>query len=44
LRPGFAADVVLLEAADWRHVAYHLGGDIVHAVVEGGAVTFRRTA
>ena len=44
LRPGFAADVVLLEAADWRHVAYHLGGDIVHTVVEGGAVTFRRTA
>ena len=44
LLPGFAADVVLIEAADWRHVAYHLGGDIVHAVVEGGAVTFRRTA
>ena len=41
---GFAADIVLLDAPDWRHVAYHLGGDIVHTVVEGGAVTFRRTA
>lgn len=44
LAPGFAADVVLLDAPDWRHVAYHLGGDIVHSVVEGGAVVFRRTA
>ena len=25
-RPGFAADIVLLDAPDWRHVAYHLGG------------------
>ncbi len=44
LTPGFAADVVLLDAADWRHVAYHLAGDIVHTVVESGAVTFRRSA
>ena len=44
LRPGFAADVVLLDASDWRHVAYHLAGDVVHTVVERGAVTFRRTA
>lgn len=44
LSPGFAADVVLLEAADWRHVAYHLAGDVVHTVIESGAVVFRRTA
>jgi imidazolonepropionase len=44
LRAGFAADVVLLDASDWRHVAYHLAGDVVHTVVEGGAVAFRRTA
>jgi imidazolonepropionase len=44
LRPGLAADIVLLDAADWRHVAYHLAGEIVHTVVEGGAVTFRRSA
>ena len=44
LQPGFAADIVLLDAPDWRHVAYHLAGDIVHTVIEGGAVAFRRTA
>lgn len=44
LSPGFAADLVLLDAPDWRHVAYHLAGDVVHTVIEGGAVVFRRTA
>ena len=44
LAPGFTADVVLLDATDWRHVAYHLAGDVVHTVIEGGAVMFRRTA
>ena len=36
LAPGFAADVVLLDAPDWRYLAYHLGGDVVGAVVRGG--------
>ena len=44
LAPGFNADIVLLDATDWRHVAYHLAGDVVHAVFEGGAEVFRRTA
>ncbi len=44
LRPGFAADVVLVDAPDWRHLAYHLAGDVVHTVVEGGAVVGGRTA
>jgi imidazolonepropionase len=44
LEPGYAADVVLLDTPDWRHVAYHLAGDVVHTVVEEGAVAFRRTA
>lgn len=44
LSAGFSADIVLLDATDWRHVAYHLGGDIVHTVIEGGAVVYRRTA
>lgn len=44
LQPGLAADIVLLDAPDWRHVAYHLAGDIVHTVVEGGVVTFLRSA
>ncbi len=29
---------VLLDAPDWRHVAYHLAGDVVHTVLEAGAV------
>jgi imidazolonepropionase len=33
---GLAADLVLLDAPDWRYLAYHLGGDIVHQVVVGG--------
>jgi imidazolonepropionase len=36
LAPGYAADLVLLETPDWRHLAYHLGGDLVAAVVKGG--------
>ena len=36
LAPGYAADLVLLETPDWRHLAYHLGGDIVSAVVKDG--------
>ena len=35
-RRGFAADVVLLDAPDWRHLAYHLAGDVVHTVIESG--------
>ena len=33
---GFRADIVLLDAPDWRYLAYHLGGDIVDAVVLAG--------
>jgi len=39
LVPGFAADAVLLDAPDWRHLAYHLGGDLVHTVLLRGAPT-----
>jgi imidazolonepropionase len=38
LAPGYAADAVLLDAPDWRHVAYHLGGDLVRTVVVGGEI------
>jgi imidazolonepropionase len=38
LAPGYAADLVLLDAPDWRHLAYHLGGAHVAAVVEGGQI------
>jgi imidazolonepropionase len=37
IAPGYDADLVLLDAPDWRYVAYHLGGNYVAAVVLGGA-------
>jgi imidazolonepropionase len=36
LAPGFVADIVLLDAPDWRYLAYHLGGDVVARVVVEG--------
>ncbi len=44
LAPGFDADLVLLDATDWRYLAYHLGGALVHTVIERGAVSWRRAA
>ena len=41
---GFAADLTLLDAPDWRYLAYHLGGDLVAAVVKDGAVAWTRAA
>jgi imidazolonepropionase len=38
LAPGYDADLVLLDAPDWRHLAYHLGGDLVATVVRAGEV------
>ena len=43
LAPGCAADIVLVEAPDWRHLAYHLGGDVVALVVRDGAVAWTRS-
>lgn len=37
LAPGYRADVVLLDAPDWRYLAYHLGGRLVSDVVLGGS-------
>jgi imidazolonepropionase len=42
IAPGFDADIVLLEAPDWRHLAYHLGGDLVRAVIRKGEVLLSR--
>ena len=42
LAPGYAADAVLLDAPDWRYVAYHLGHDHVSIVVRCGAVAWPR--
>jgi imidazolonepropionase len=37
IAPGFDADLVLLDAPDWRYLAYHLGGDVVARTILGGA-------
>ncbi len=42
LAQGYRADLVLLDAPDWRHLAYHLAGDVVHTVVHEGRVAFSR--
>jgi imidazolonepropionase len=39
---GLRADLVLIEAPDWRYLAYHLAGDLVAAVIRGGLVAYRR--
>jgi imidazolonepropionase len=38
LAPGYDADLALLDAPDWRYLAYHLGGDVVKTVVRKGEV------
>jgi imidazolonepropionase len=37
LAPGYAADLVLIEAPDWRYLAYHLGASLVAEIVLQGA-------
>ncbi len=42
LAPGYRADAVLLDAPDWRYLAYHLGHDHVALVLRAGEVAWRR--
>jgi imidazolonepropionase len=42
IAPGFDADLVLLDAPDWRYLAYHLGGDALVTVIQGGRVAWAR--
>jgi imidazolonepropionase len=42
LAPGYDADVVLLDAPDWRYLGYHLGGRVVSAVVADGRLAWSR--
>jgi imidazolonepropionase len=44
LARGFDADIVLVAADDWRHLVYHLGGDVVHTVVRGGRIAWTARA
>lgn len=34
--PGYDGDIVLLDADDWRHASYHLGGRVVAAAYKRG--------
>src|SRR5436190_8191568 len=36
LAPGYRADLVLLDAPDWRYLAYHLGGNLVERTIVAG--------
>jgi imidazolonepropionase len=36
LAPGFQSDLVLLDAPDWRYLAYHLGANLVRTVILRG--------
>jgi imidazolonepropionase len=42
LAPGYDADILVIDAPDWRYLSYHLGGDLVHTVVVGGVVAYSR--
>ena len=42
IAPGFDADLLLLDAPDWRHLAYHLAGDVIATVIQGGRVVWAR--
>jgi imidazolonepropionase len=38
LAPGYRADVLVIDAPDWRYLAYHLGGDRFAARIKSGRV------
>jgi imidazolonepropionase len=38
LAPGYKADLLLLDAPDWRYIAYHLGGDRFATKIKSGRV------
>jgi len=40
LQPGFMADLLILDAQDYRHLAYRFGANIVQTVIKRGQVVF----
>ena len=40
IAPGYDADLVLVADEDWRHLAYHLAGPVVHSVVSAGLIAW----
>jgi imidazolonepropionase len=44
IAPSYDADLVLVGADDWRHLAYHLGGPVIETVVAGGRIAWESRA
>jgi imidazolonepropionase len=42
IAPGCTADIVLVDAPDWRHLAYHFAGTLVATVIKDGQVEWTR--
>lgn len=42
IAPGRRGDLVLLDAPDWRHLAYHFAGDVVRTVIREGRIVHAR--
>ncbi len=42
IAPGLRADLLLIDAPDWRYLAYHLAADIVSVVIRDGSIAHRR--
>ncbi|MBC7260466.1 MAG: imidazolonepropionase [Chloroflexi bacterium] len=40
LQPGFAADLVILDVDDYRHLAYRFGTNLIQTVIKRGNVVF----
>ncbi len=38
LSPGYAADLLILDVADYRHLGYRFGTNLVRTVVKRGKV------
>lgn len=38
LEPGKGADILILDSADWRHLAYEFGGNLVRTVIKAGRI------
>ena len=38
LTPGYAADVLILDAPDYRHLGYRFGANLVAMVIKAGRI------
>jgi imidazolonepropionase len=38
LEPGKAADILIIDAPDYRHLAYEFGGNLIAQVIKQGVV------